>query len=139
MFDTIRSSYDLGPAFSFNRELQTKGLDCLCEEYWIDPAGRLYKIDYAGTQDWEQTPKEERKNSLDRYRVVPNGRKGRITPCIITKTIEVYPTKWTAHYAPYPRKSLIFINGQLSDYTEVEIWKERYVSLKRWIDKHYEP
>ena len=137
MFDTIRSSYDLGPGF--NKELQTKDLDCLCEEYWIDPIGRLYKVDYAGTQDWEKTPDEQRKGPFDVYRAVSNGRKGRVTPCIITETIEVYPSKWDAHYAPYPRKNLIFIDGQLSDYSEVEIWKERYLSLKRWTEKHYEP
>jgi len=137
MFDTIRSSYDLGPGF--NKELQTKDLDCLCEEYWIDPAGRLYKVDYSGTQDWEKTPDEQRKGPFDVYRAVSNGRKGKVTPCIITETIEVYPSKWNAHYAPYPRKNLIFIDGQLSDYSEVEIWKERYLSLKRWTEKHYEP
>ena len=51
MFDTVRSSYDLGPGF-WMRDLQTKDLECLMCEYWIDPLGQLFEIDYTGTQDF---------------------------------------------------------------------------------------
>ena len=48
LFDTIKSSYDLGPGFQ--RELQTKDLYNCCAHYWISPIGQLYEIDYSGTQ-----------------------------------------------------------------------------------------
>jgi len=50
MFDTVRSSYDLGPGFQ--KDLQTKDLDCCMNEYWIDPSGRLFEIDFSGTHDF---------------------------------------------------------------------------------------
>ena len=138
MFDTIRSSYDLGPGF--NKELQTKDLSCLCECFWIDPEGKLFRIDYTGTQDWEKTPEEERKGPLDLYRSVSNGQRGRVHPYIIDRTIEVYPSKWTAYYAPFPRKLITFKNGIIlveSDKYD-SLWKERYNSLKQWVKRHYE-
>ena len=46
MFDTIRSSYDLGPGF-WNKELQTKDLTCTLSVYWISPNGELFEIDYS--------------------------------------------------------------------------------------------
>lgn len=137
MFSTIRSSYDLGPGFK--KDLQTKDLDGLCDEYWIDPAGYLYRIDWSGTQDWEKVPENERRNAFDLFKTVPNGNKGKVTPCLITQTIQVYPAKWDAYYAPFPRRLVIFINGKVSDSEEVENWRERYISLKRWIKNHYEP
>jgi len=45
MFDTIRSSYNLGEDFT-NVTLQTKDLDCIMSEYWLDPAGNLYEIEH---------------------------------------------------------------------------------------------
>lgn len=139
MYDTIMSSYDLGPSF-YNKPLQTKDLDCLCDCYWIDPNGRLFKIDYDGTQDWVQIPKEDRKHAFDTFKIVPNGNKGKVTPCDITQTIEVYPEKWDCHYAAYPRKKITFINGVLiKDYSNKDfIWKKRYEALKRWVKEHIE-
>ena len=62
MYDTIRSSYDLGPGFQ--KELQTKDLECLMVDYWISPSGRLYEIDYSGTSDFVDVPEEERKHPI---------------------------------------------------------------------------
>ena len=55
MFDTLRSSYDLGPGF-WDKELQTKDLGAFMSHYWIDPAGRLFRINYDGTHDWDINP-----------------------------------------------------------------------------------
>ena len=104
MFDTIRSSYDLGPGF--HKDLQTKDLECLMMTYWIDPAGHLFEIDYSGTQDFEL-------NGAVGWDVVPNGTHGKVRPVYITTTIEVYPAKWDAHYAAYPRQNITFIDGVL--------------------------
>ena len=41
MFDTIRCGYDLGAGF-YNRDLQTKDLECFMGEYWLTPSGQLF-------------------------------------------------------------------------------------------------
>ena len=74
--------------------------------YWIDPAGHLFEIDYSGTQDFEL-------NGAVGWNVVPNGTHGKVRPVYITTTIEVYPAKWDAHYAAYPRQNITFIDGVL--------------------------
>lgn len=105
MFDTIRSSIDLGPSF-WHRELQTKDLECSMMTYWIDPAGQLFEIDYSGTQDFEL-------NGAIGWDAVPNGSHGKVKPVYITRTIEVYPSKWDCHYAAFPRMNITFIDGVL--------------------------
>jgi len=104
MFDTIRSSYDLGPGF-WNRDLQTKDLVCMLSEYWISPNGELFEIDYSGTVDWGPDLK-----------TVSNGNRGKVRPVIITREIEVYPTNWDAHWSPFPRLTLYMEHGTLTEY-----------------------
>ena len=107
MFDTLRSSYDLGPGF--HRDLQTKDLECCMCEYWIDPSGKLFQIDYSGTHDWQLDDKAE--SIVGRIKSVPNGNHGKVSPCAyLDRVIEVYPAKWDCKYAAYPRKYL-FIEG----------------------------
>ena len=112
MYDTIYCSYDLGPGFH-NRELQTKDLDCLLSEYWLDPAGKLWEIDYSNTadfrevSDWATSP------------WVPNGNHGKVRPVNIYCTIEVYPTRWDVKYAPYPSLQLSFRDGILERVVDV--------------------
>jgi len=105
MFDTIRSSYDLGPGF-WNKDLQTKDLTCSMAEYWISPHGELFEIDYSGTHDWELVDDII-------YKSVPNGNRGTVRPVTITTEIEVYPAKWDAHYAKFPTMKITFIDGVL--------------------------
>lgn len=115
MYDTVRSSYDLGPSYS-RKDLQTKDLDCLMCEYWIDPVGRLYEIDYSHTQDFI--------NDFTYY--VPNGCHGKVKPVYYTGTVEVYPSKWDCYYSPFPSCHLIFIDGII---TETNHERER---IARW-------
>lgn len=103
MFDRIHCQYDVGTGF-WNRTLQTKGLDNLMDEYWLDPIGQLFIIDYSGTQDWEP-------DSTWGYKMVPNGSKGKVTPVYYHGTLLVYPEKWDCKYAPYPVKLLTFTHG----------------------------
>jgi hypothetical protein len=105
MYDIITSSYTLGSGF--HRELQTKDLNCLMSTYWIDPAGQLFEIDYSFTQDIELD------NDGIMFQVVSNKNHGKVTPVFLNKTIEVYPSKWDAYYAPFPRINLTFIDGVL--------------------------
>jgi hypothetical protein len=108
MFDTIRCNYDAGAGFH-NRELQTKDLECMMFEYWITPHGQLYQIDYSGTQSIVDSGAQD-----FRIVTVPNGNHGKITAMDITKTIEVYPSKWDAHYAPFPRLYFHFRDGVIN-------------------------
>jgi len=105
MFDTIRSSYDLGPGF--HKDLQTKDLECMMHNYWITPAGQLYEIDYSYTQSFV--------GGGDRL-YQPNGNHGRVTPVYFTGIITVYPAKWDAYYAPFPECNVEFYQGQVTDY-----------------------
>tara|TARA_B100000073_G_scaffold217044_1_gene180438 strand:- start:6141 stop:6467 length:327 start_codon:yes stop_codon:yes gene_type:complete len=102
LYDIIHCSYDLGPGF-WNRDIQTKDLDGYLAEYWLDGSGRLWSIDYSGTHSFED----------DTYKPIPNGNRGAIRPYYLTKQIEVYPVKWTAQYAPYPRLTISFVDGKL--------------------------
>lgn len=96
MFDTIRCSYDLGAGF-YRRDLQTKDFHGLLGEYWLDPAGRLYRIDYSGTYDFVDD---------STIKTVKNGNHGKVTPYYVTSDVTVYPSKWDCKYAPYPRITL---------------------------------
>jgi hypothetical protein len=117
MFDTIRSSYDLGPGFQ--KDLQTKDLSCTMAEYWISPSGQLYEIDYSGTSDFVDVPEEERTAPWNTFESVPNGNHGKIRPCYITDTLRVYPSLWDCKYSPYPEIKIIFIDGIIDKIIEV--------------------
>ena len=101
IYDTIFSTFDLGPGF-WNRELRTEDLYRSLAEYWIDPNGRIWSIDYSGTHDFED---------LGRFKICKNGNHGRITPFTITKQIEVYPAVWKTHYAPTPVANVNIVEG----------------------------
>ena len=105
LFDTIKSSYDLGPGF--RRELQTKDLYNCCAHYWISPIGQLYEIDYSGTQDWEADPESK----LPLLKHIPNGNHGRVRAVNLFNTITVYPSLWDCKYSPFPRLQIHFDSG----------------------------
>ena len=118
MYDTIRSSYDLGPGF--RKDLQTKDLECCMCDYWISPAGQLFEIDYSGTQDFVEIPEEERVSPWNLFKSVPNGYHGRVTPITkLFKIVEVCPSVWDAYYAPFPRKLILFDNGIIQSVKDV--------------------
>ena len=113
MFDTLRSSYDLGPGF--HRDLQTKDLECCMCEYWIDPDGRLFEIDYSGTQDFINVPEEERSSPFNFLKTISNGNHGKVRPVYLFKVVEVYPAKWDCKYSAYPRKFIYFRDGVITE------------------------
>lgn len=102
MFDTVKSSYNLGPDFQ-DKELQTKDLGALMGTYWIDPIGRLFHIDYSGTFDFKWT--------TTKWVTIKNSNHGRVSPVIFTGVIEVYPSVWEHRNIPFPIKSIKFIDG----------------------------
>jgi len=96
MFDTIKSSYDLGPGYQ--KELQTKDLDCLMSHYWIDPLGRLFLIDEGNTADFveltEDDPRYDPKRLFLNFIWVPNGNHGKVETYSMDEVME-RAKKWS--------------------------------------------
>jgi hypothetical protein len=117
MFDTIKSSYDLGPGYQ--KELQTKDLDCLMSHYWIDPLGRLFLIDEGNTADFveltEDDPRYDPKRLFLNFIWVPNGNHGKVRPVYHYGVVEVYPSKWDCKYSPYPSCKIFFRYGVIEE------------------------
>lgn len=112
MFDTIISSYDFGPSFDV---CQTKSLHNVMSTYWIDPAGKMFEIDYSGTQDFVY----ENDNDTALWKGikwVSNGTHGKVRPYPFYGMIEIYPDKWDAHSSPFPRLTLYMEHGTLTEY-----------------------
>lgn len=128
MFDYVRSSY---PLFSpeMDTRLQTKSLDCLMNQFWIDPAGRLWEIDYSETVDYEdhREPGDTPFQALMKMNVaVPNGRHGKVKPARFTGTVKVYPQEWTGPWDRWPERHLIFVCGEmtLASPGNAVLWRE---------------
>jgi hypothetical protein len=115
MFDTIRSSYDLGPKFT-DVELQTKDIDSTMDHFWISPDGVLYLIDYHGTSDLKEIDKNDpeysEKLSFLNFKWVPNGNHGKVKPYFITK----YITAYTISNNERIEVKLHFRDGKLQDF-----------------------
>ena len=126
MMDYVRSSYDLGEQFT-DVELQTKdiedGIGGTLSQYWISPDGILYYIDYSHTADFVQIQEGdedyEETHKWRNFKWVPNGNHGKISPWMITKYIEVYPSRWEGKWEDWPRLKLHFRYGKLMDYEDI--------------------
>ena len=126
MMDYVRSSYDLGEQFT-NTRLQTKdiedGIGGTLSQYWISPDGILYYIDYSHTADFVQIQEGdedyEETHKWRNFKWVPNGNHGKISPWMITKYIEVYPSRWEGKWEDWPRLKLHFRYGKLMDYEDI--------------------
>jgi hypothetical protein len=126
MMDYVRSSYDLGEQFT-NTRLQTKdiedGIGGTMSQYWISPDGVLYYIDYSHTADFviieEGDEDYQETHKWRNFKWVPNGNHGKISPCMITKYVEVYPEDWKGKWEDWPRLKLHFRYGKLMDYEDI--------------------
>ncbi len=113
MYDTVRSSYDLGPGW-LNKELQTKDLACFMTEYWISPTGQLFEIDYTGTQDFVITECEN-DDLMSMFKTKSNGNRGVVRPVFAFKEVELYPAEWDAHYCKWPSCHVLFWDGMIKE------------------------
>jgi len=114
MFDTVKSSFDLGEEFT-NTQLQTKGLMCAMNDYWISPSGELFLIDESPAVDVvfdDSCP-------WTNLRWEPNGNHGKITPKYITDYIEVYPAQWEGSWQDWPTCGIYFKNGKIVDWGRI--------------------
>jgi hypothetical protein len=91
--------------------------------YWLDPHGYLYIIDYSHTADFvelkEGDPEYDDTLRLFNFKWVPNGNKGKISPCMITNYVVVYPSLWEGKWEDHPRCRIHFKYGRLIDYEDV--------------------
>jgi hypothetical protein len=127
MFDTIRSSYNLGEQFT-DTELQTKdieeyGIGGTMSHYWLSPGGQLYYIDYSHTADFVELQEGDEgyndKRKLFNFRWIPNGNHGKVSPWYLTKYIQVYPATWSNSWENWPTLRLHFSYGKLMGYEDI--------------------
>lgn len=118
LFDTIRSEYKIFGK-PHDDELQCKPDDAAMNFYWIDPAGRLWFSNYAGTHDFVSIP-EEKRDPKTPWKVVDvkaNGRHGRLMPCGLWGHLHVWPGKdwkWDERIGEqFPEKTLVFEGGRV--------------------------
>jgi len=89
MFDTIRSSYDIGEELT-NVECQTKDIENTMSFYWIDPLGHLWFIDYRGTA----TPYlEEEERTFPFVKWKTTGKHGKVRRHYLTDYVTIYSAR----------------------------------------------
>lgn len=122
MFDWVRCSAPLDSRVGPSNIFQTKDLECCLETFWVDPNGRLWRIDESGTYDFLEESEEdiisarERKEWLPPFRPIPNGNHGKVTPHYLTRTIRMYPSQWKhpkPDHSDWPEYELVFRDGEL--------------------------
>ena len=124
MFDYLRSSYDLGEEFTevelHTKDIEEYGIGGTMSHYWLDPHGYLYVIDYSHTADFVELKEGDEgfndKKSFLNFTWKPNGNKGKVSPWLITKYVEVYPSTWDGQWEDWPRCKIHFKYGRLMDY-----------------------
>lgn len=119
MYDTFRSSYNLGPSFT-DVECQTKDIDeygGTMSFYWLGPDGRLYMPDYDGTHDFEMS-KDPGASLWNSFMWVPTGAHGKVRCAYLTKYIEIYPADPKKPWEETPRMHLHFREGLLCDFAQ---------------------
>lgn len=122
LFDYLRCAAPLDARVDRNTSYQTKDLDCCLDDYWVDPVGQLWRIDYSDTHDYVEETVEDLEQAraekiwLPPFRPVPNGNRGRVRAHRLTRSIRVHPSFW-AHPKPdhsdWPEYELTFRDGEL--------------------------
>jgi hypothetical protein len=119
MYDNVRSSYKpLGKDFlgqNRTKDIEECGIGGTMSQYWISPKGKLYLIDYSGTADLVEVG-----DKFLNFRWVPNGTRGKVTPCAITNYVVIYPEGWEGDWISMPRCRIHFRDGIVQDHVILE-------------------
>lgn len=126
MFDYFRSSYDLGGDFT-EVECQTKdierGLGGTMSTYWLDPAGKLWYVDFRDAYEFGEDPNWVDDGTkicgLWKYRFLPNGKHGKVVPHDLTDYVCVYPSQWEGDWKDWPTCRIHFSHGVLQSYENI--------------------
>lgn len=126
MFDYVRSSYPLGEAFT-DTECQTKdmerGIGGTMSHYWIDPAGKLWRVDYRDAFDFGEDPDwvddGRTVSALFKYKFLPNGKHGKLVPQYLTDYVCIYPAQWGGEWKDWPTCRVHFVNGVIQNYENI--------------------
>lgn len=126
MFDYVRSSYPLGEAFT-NTECQSKdmerGIGGTMSQYWIDPAGRLWRVDYRDAFEFGEDPDwvddGSKLGALFKYKFLPNGEHGKLVPQYLTDYVCIYPSQWEGEWKDWPTCRIHFSNGILQSHEDI--------------------
>ena len=111
MFDEIRSSYPELPGY-----FQTKDLDCYLFNFYLDPAGCLWRSDCSGTHSMSLDPTLSSPKS--RIKFIPNGGRGRVTPVFLNrKVIVTQDTTSPDGYTEVYQYELHFEEGVLQSFS----------------------
>jgi hypothetical protein len=126
MFDTIHCSYKpFGDIFQ--GDCQTNSLDCLMDDYWLSPAGELYKYDNSGAFDWEESS-EKSESWIDMLgRFVPNGKHIKLVPQDYTGAINMVSDRSYLKDSEQ-RSSIIFflVSGRVDPSLQWNSWGKTY-------------
>jgi len=121
MFDYVRCDYPLTP--DFVGECQTKDI-CgdiggTMSEYYIDPGGGFWYIDYYGTYDY--VIKEKSGGSivdLFRRERIRTGKHGKVRPLFgYTNYLIIYPTQHEGSWQTCPEARLHIVEGRVLSFT----------------------
>lgn len=115
LFDTIKSSYDIGEELT-NVECQTKDIENTMSFYWIDPLGHLWAIDYRGTS----TPHlEEEERTFPFFKWKPTGKHGKVRRHYLTDYVTVYAAKPSEELEDWFEVRIHFEKGKVKSYEKV--------------------
>lgn len=127
MYDTVRSSYDLGETFT-NVPCQTKdiedyGIGGTMTDYWISPDGYLWYPEYSDTHDFqiieENDPRYDPKLKFLNYEWIPTGKHGKYRVHPITKYVEIYVQDWKGQFKHWPTCRIHFKYGKVVEYEDI--------------------
>lgn len=116
MFDYFYSSHYLGKDYT-NSLCQTKDLGQTMQQFWLDPNGQLWLIDYTRTQKTviykPGDPEYDHSCPWNNIDWVETGCNGRVSPFRESGEVEIYPadTTWEADF--FSRLRLYFHEGIL--------------------------
>ena len=92
MFDSVKCDFPICPEIT-GKDCQTKEIDRwmggTMSTYYIDPAGRLWSIDYTGTADYIMN--EDAEGFLGKFTRESTGKNGKVAPYYLTDYVTIYP------------------------------------------------